>query len=206
MIQVLVFTALLLVSYLIGCFSTARMFAKSFRSLNIYKVGTGHPDTQNIFCNISKPLGILSGIVDFSKMFIYLYLLHFLLSRFYPCISTQNHLLILGFALVIGHCFPLTNKFKGGRGIFTYLGYITFFFYSYFTIWPMIGVAVLALLIIIFFKQIRFAQYMIVLLPPFISFFLNGIPDEPHFPAKMFISAILMGIINFFVSKRLGEI
>ncbi len=203
--QVLVFAALLIVSYLIGCFSTARLFAKSFRSLNIYKVGTGHPDTQNIFCNISKPLGILSGIVDFSKMFILLYLLYYLLTKFYPCIATQTHLLILGFLMVIGHSFPLTNKFKGGRGIFTYLGYITFFFYFY-TIWPMIGVAVLALLVIVFFKQIRFAQYMIVLLPPFISFFLKGIPNEPHFPAKMFISAILMGIINFFVSKRLGEI
>ena len=205
MIQTLVFIGFTVISYLIGCFSTARLIAKSFKSLNIYKVGTGHPDTENIYCNISKSLGILAGIVDFGKMFVYLLFLKLLLENFYPAVSTQNHLLVLGFAMVVGHCIPITNRFKGGRGIFTYLGFISFFFFTYYTILPMIVVAFLAILVIVVFKQIRFAQYMIVLLPPFISFFLKG-NEGAHFPMKMFLSAILMGIINFLVSKRLGEL
>ncbi|RLC52326.1 MAG: hypothetical protein DRZ79_01365 [Candidatus Cloacimonadota bacterium] len=205
MVQTLVFIGFMVVSYLIGCFSTARLIAKSFKSLNIYKVGSGHPDTENIYCNISKSLGILAGIVDFGKMFVYLLFLKLLLENFYPAISTQNHLLVLGFAMVVGHCIPVTNKFKGGRGIFTYLGFISFFFFTYYTILPMIVVAFLAILVVVVFKQIRFAQYMIVLLPPFISFFLKG-NEGSYFPMKMFLSAILMGIINFFVSKRLGEL
>jgi len=205
MIQTLVFIGFTVISYLIGCFSTARLIAKSFKSLNIYKVGTGHPDTENIYCNISKSLGILAGIVDFGKMFVYLLFLKLLLENFYPANSTQNYLLILGFAMVVGHCIPITNKFKGGRGIFTYLGFITFFFFIYYTILPMIAVVLLAILVIWLFKQMRFAQYLIVLLPPFISFFLKS-NGGSHFPMKMFLSAILMGIINFFVSKRLGEL
>ncbi|MBC8384995.1 MAG: glycerol-3-phosphate acyltransferase [Candidatus Cloacimonetes bacterium] len=171
--------------------------------MNIYKVGTGHPDTENIFSNVGKSLGIFAGAVDFGKMFISLFFLKIVLTKFYPCISSQNHLLILGFLMIIGHCFPLTHKFKGGRGIFTYLGFTTFFFYTYFTIWPMVAVAIMALVFVVVFKQIRFAQYMVVLLPPFISFFLK---EGRQFPMKMFIAAILMGIINFFVSKKLGEI
>jgi glycerol-3-phosphate acyltransferase PlsY len=172
--------------------------------MNIYKVGTGHPDTQNIYRNIDKKLGIFTGIIDFGKMFFYLFLLKYLLN--YPVIieligeniGTENHLLILGFAAVIGHCLPLTHRFKGGRGIFTYIGFVTFFM-----LWPMIIIATLSLIIVIFFKQIRFAQYMIVLLPPLINFFFVR---DPVFLGKMFIVAILMGIINFFVSKKLGEI
>jgi hypothetical protein len=44
---------------------------------------------------------------------------------------------------------------------------------------------------------------MVVLLPPFINFFFES---DPEVLAKMFIAAILMGIINFIVSKKLGEI
>lgn len=204
MISLIVFIILLIISYFLGCFSTAKLITKSYKSMNIYKVGTGHPDTQNIFRNIDKSLGIFAGIVDFGKMFFYLFLLKYLLN--YPIIieligeniGTENHLLIVGFATVIGHCLPLTHRFKGGRGIFTYIGFVTFFM-----LWPMIIIATLALIIVIFFKQIRFAQYMIVLLPPLINFFFER---DPVFLGKMFIVAILMGIINFIVSKKLREI
>lgn len=181
-----------------GCLSTSRIIAKSFRSLNIYKIGTGHPDTQNIYHNISKPLGIFAGIVDFSKIYIYLFILDIVLGRYYSSIATQNHFLVLGFVMIIGHSLPITHHFKGGRGIFTYMGFIAFF-----APYPLIIVAALALVVVLIFDQIRFAQYMIVLLPPFLSFFFPGSKD---FSGKLFIAAILMGIINFFVSKRLGEI
>jgi len=200
MIPILIFAGLLILSYLIGCHSAARLIAKYFRSLNIDKVGTGHPDTENIFHNVGKFLGILTGIVDFGKIYLYLIVLNFFLNYFAitQSISSQNHLLVLGFIMVVGHCMPVTHHFKGGRGLFTYMGLVTFF-----APWPMIIVIFLAMIAVFFFKQIRFAQYMIVLLPPFINFFF---PGGKEFLGKMFIAAFLMGIINYFVSKKLGEI
>ena len=76
-------------------------------------------------------------------------------------------------------------------------------FVLYFAPFPMMMIIVLAIILVVFFKQIRFAQYMIVMLPPFINFFFE---DNPAFLAKMFFAALLMGIINFIVSKKLGEI
>ncbi|MBN1327216.1 MAG: glycerol-3-phosphate acyltransferase [Candidatus Cloacimonetes bacterium] len=202
----MIFILLILAAYLLGCFSTAKVIARTFRSLNIYKVGTGHPDTQNIYDNVSKTLGIFSGMVDVGKSFFFLVLVNWLLTNSFLIqkfplisdISTQNHLLIIGFSMVIGHCFPITHKFKGGRGLFTYIGFITFF-----APWPVFIITFLAIFIVIFFKQVRFSQYMIVLLPPFVNFFFE---ENSIFLAKMFIAAILMGIINIFVSKKLGEI
>ncbi len=204
MTSILIFVAIVIFSYLIGCFSAAKMIAKNYKSINIYKVGTGHPDTLNIYSNIDKSLGIFTGIIDLGKVFFYLYLLQYLLNI--PSsiewiganIGTENHLLIFGFSMVIGHCLPITHKFKGGRGFFSYIGFVTFF-----APWPMIIIAVLALFIVVRFKQIRFAQYMIVFFPPFLNFFFT-----PHksFIGKMFIAAALMAIINFIVSKKKGEI
>ncbi len=203
MLSIIVFAVLLIISYLLGCFSTAKVLAKSYKSINVYKVGTGHPDTQNIFNNIDKTLGIFTGIVDFGKLYFYLVLLSYLLN--YPPVTdvignigTHDHLLILGFFMIIGHCLPVTHRFKGGRGIFTYIGFVL-----YFAPFPMMMIMLLAIILVFFFKQIRFAQYMIVLLPPFINFLFE---DDPAFLAKMFVAAILMGIINFIVSKKLGEI
>jgi len=203
MLSIIVFAVLLIISYLLGCFSTAKVLAKSYKSINVYKVGTGHPDTQNIYNNIDKTLGIFTGIVDFGKMYFYLFLLEKLLKYSSVTdaignIGTNDHLLILGFFMVVGHCLPVTHRFKGGRGIFTYTGFVL-----YFAPIPMIMIMLLAIILVFFFKQMRFAQYMIVLLPPFINFLFE---DDPAFLAKMFVAALLMGIINFIVSKKLGEI
>lgn len=202
----LIFILLTVLSYLLGCFSTAKVLVKTFRSVNIYKIGTGHPDTQNIFNNLDKNLGILTGIIDVAKVYFFLVIVDFVLHNnlittsfpYLESISTQNHLLVIGFAMIVGHCLPVTHGFKGGRGIFTYIGFVSFF-----APWPMLIVGILALLVVLFFNQIRFAQYMIVLLPPFVNFFF---PGGKQFLGKMFIAAILMGIINYFVSKKLGEI
>ncbi len=204
MYPLLSFTVLLIISYFIGCFSTAKIFAKYFRNINIYKVGSGHSDTQNIFHNVDKPLGVFVGLADMGKMYFYLVLLKYILnievltSVIGDNIGTQQHLLILGFITIIGHCLPITHHLKGGRGIFTYIGFVFFFAPE-----AILIVTILATIIVIFFKQIRFAQFMIVMLPPFINFFF--VPEKDLL-AKMFIAALLMGIINVVVSKKLGEI
>ena len=55
---------IILLSYLLGCYSTARVVAKSAKSLNIYRVGTGHPDSENIYSHVSRPLGLMVGAMD----------------------------------------------------------------------------------------------------------------------------------------------
>jgi acyl phosphate:glycerol-3-phosphate acyltransferase len=195
-INIILFT---IVSYAIGCFSAARLVALHFKQLNIYKVGSGHPDTENIYQNVSKPLGVLAGIIDMAKMYFFLLIVSYLFRRF--GLVGNGHavwLQIFGFAMIVGHCLPATNRFKGGRGLFTFIGFASFFVF-----WPMVIVVTLALIVIFAFKQIRFAQYMIVLLPPFVSYFF---PCYKGFFPNMLVLSILMGIMNYIVSKRLGEI
>ena len=74
MSDTIIYILLGILAYGIGCYSTARLIAKTARSLNIFKVGTGHPDTQNIFLNVDKSLGVFSGFVDFCKIYSYIFL------------------------------------------------------------------------------------------------------------------------------------
>ena len=113
-----------ILSYFMGCFSTARIMAKTFRSMNIYKVGTGYPDTENIFSNISKSLGIAVGAIDIAKMYMYLCLLSYLHS--YLHYQTRCLLKILLYSYLafsaFGSYFTVTSGFRG-RGVFNYTGY-----------------------------------------------------------------------------------
>lgn len=207
-VNILIILGLTLISYGIGCFSTARFIAKSFKSLNIYKVGTGHPDTQNIYSNISKILGVFAGLVDFTKVYFYLTLLKFIFNQpeiinIVGNVGTEELLFIYGFGMILGHCLPVTHHFKGGRGLFTYMGFIAFFMP-----FSIIIVAILTIIFILVFKQIRFAQYMIVILPPFIiSFFGKFIGYNSELDTRIFVvAAIMMAIVNVVVSKKKGEI
>lgn len=188
-------------SYFVGCFSTARIVAKTFRSMNIYKVGTGYADTENIFSNISKPLGIMVGAIDIVKVYAYLWVLSHLHNYLQFSDKVLTHditLFIFGFFMIFGHTMPVTHGFKGGRGIFNYTGLMLYFIPI-----PMISILVLSFILIMAFKQIRFSNFIIVLLPPLIAFFGN---TEHYLMVMMVIIAILMGILNFIVSKRLGEL
>lgn len=188
-----------LLSYLIGNFSTASLIAKYFKSLNVYKVGTGHPDTENIYKNVSKPLGVLAGFVDISKMYIFLWLINRFLGVINPELDHSLLLFIYGFMMIVGHCLPIINNFKGGRGIFTFIGFLAFFAF-----WSIFSVSIIAVILITVFKQIRFAQYMIVLLTPFVNYFIFNSSDPSLF--QMLTASVLIGAVNFIVSKRLGEI
>ncbi|HHV36321.1 MAG TPA: hypothetical protein GXX77_00575 [Candidatus Cloacimonetes bacterium] len=212
---VLIAILIFLLAYLYGCFSTARVIAKTFRSLNVYKVGTGLPDTENIYMNISKSMGILVGMLDATKAYFFLWLVelvlrlvdvnlpYFDMSKLY----SKNLLLFYGSGMLVGHCLPATNKLRGGRGILTYMGF-TFFFIPL----PTFVTAIIALILAAKFKQSRFAQYLIVILPAFLHQVLyylvpnirNSLPS--YFGTILMGSAVFMGVLNVLVSKKLGEI
>ncbi len=214
MMQVFIALLIIVLAYFYGGFSTARVITKSVRSLNIYKVGSGLADTENIYSNVSKPMGVLVGGLDAVKSYIFLLLVETLL-RFISKLNTpsdldmlysQNIMLLYGLAMLIGHCLPIRNKLRGGRGIFTYIGFI-----GYFAIYPVAITVVLAWIVVTFFKQIRFAQYLIVILPVILAqvfyailpWFRKELP--PHFMLLLLCCTFVMGILNVMVSKRLGE-
>ena len=211
----LILILIIIAAYFYGCISSARVVAKTFRSLNIYKVGTGLADTENIFVNVSRPLGVLVGLLDILKAFFFLLVIEYLVRwlNFYGIVEgadllyNKNIMLLYGLAMLVGHCLPATNNFKGGRGIFTYSGYLLYFVPA-----PMIISLIVAGLITFIWKQVRFAQYVIVILPvllthifyAFIPTFRSNLP--PHFIVIIWAIAIIMGVLNFILSKRLGEI
>ena len=100
-------------SYLIGSINFAYLVAK-YKKLDISSSGSGNPGTSNVMRTIGKKYAAIVLIGDVLKGFL-------------PIFLFDENLLLCGFAAVIGHIYPIFYKFKGGKGVATYIGvYIAF--------------------------------------------------------------------------------
>ena len=108
---------LVILSYLMGSINFAYLVAR-FKGVNIQDLGSGNPGSSNVLRTMGKSYAIIVLIGDILKGFV-------------PVIIGLNYdySLILGFVSVIGHCFPIFYKFRGGKGVATYFGvYLAFIF------------------------------------------------------------------------------
>jgi len=103
----------ILLSYLSGSIPFGLILIKIFTNKDIRNVGSGNIGATNVLRTGNKYLAITTLILDATKGFL-------------PVIIT-NHILpdqiqISSLMVFLGHIFPIWLKFKGGKGVATYLG------------------------------------------------------------------------------------
>ena len=100
-------------SYLCGSIPFGLILTKLFKGIDIRKIGSGNIGATNVLRTGNKFLAILTLFLDIAKGFI-------------PVLITKNNfpeLTQISCLLVfLGHIFPIWLKFKGGKGVATYLG------------------------------------------------------------------------------------
>lgn len=114
----------LIISYLIGSFSTAYWFSKWFHNINIREHGSKNAGATNVIRVLGYKAGIPVFIIDILKSFGPINLVYFI-----PEVTTQSEtfyliMIVLGSAAVLGHIFPVFSGFNGGKGVATLLGVV----------------------------------------------------------------------------------
>ena len=104
-----------LYSYLIGSLPFGLILTKIFLQKDIRKVGSGNIGTTNVLRTGNKSLALATLILDLLKG----YLSVFITLSFNDSLVSYSALICF-----IGHIFPVWLKFKGGKGVATYLGVI----------------------------------------------------------------------------------
>ena len=103
----------ILFSYFSGSIPFGLILTKFFDDRDIRNIGSGNIGATNVLRTGNKYLAALTLLLDILKGFI-------------PVIITQQHfseLIQLSCLLAfLGHVFPIWLKFKGGKGVATYLG------------------------------------------------------------------------------------
>ena len=119
------------ICYLIGSIPFGLILTKLFDNNDLRNIGSGNIGATNVLRTGNKTLALLTLILDLSKSFIPLFIFfklypHPIINDFLNLIIVDQIFLILvfGYFFVLGHCFPIWLKFKGGKGIATSLGVI----------------------------------------------------------------------------------
>jgi glycerol-3-phosphate acyltransferase PlsY len=104
------------VAYLLGSIPFGLLLAKLFGSGDVRKAGSGNIGATNV-TRVAGPLaGILTLVFDTAKGTAAV----LLAGRFTN--ESATWMMIAAFAVLLGHCFPVWLKFKGGKGVATALG------------------------------------------------------------------------------------
>ncbi len=104
---------ILLISYLIGSIPFGFLLTKIFLKKDIREIGSGNIGATNALRTGNKLIGYSTLVLDISKAVTLLIIIK---------LNFSEYLFTSSIAVFLGHVFPIWLKFKGGKGVATYVG------------------------------------------------------------------------------------
>ena len=102
-----------IISYLMGSIPFGFILTKIFLKKDIREIGSGNIGATNALRTGNKVIGYTTLILDISKAII---------PVIYTKINFPELIFIASLCAFLGHVFPIWLKFKGGKGVATYVG------------------------------------------------------------------------------------
>ena len=164
---------IILISYIIGSIPSGYILSKYFSKIDITKEGSGNIGATNVLRSGSKKLALITLLFDAFKGILPILIFY----------NSTYSIILASLSAFIGHNYPIWLKFKGGKGVATYVGilfainiyfgiiftiswFVTFFISRYSSLSSLIGAASIPiyLLILTDFDQVIFFAIMFVLI------------------------------------------
>ena len=154
-----------LVSYLLGSIPFGFLLTKLFLKQDIRNIGSGNIGATNVLRAGNKLIGFSTLFLDILKAVIPIVFIKY---------NFPNFIFISSLSVFLGHVFPVWLKFKGGKGVATYVGIL-------FCINYILGFVFIISWFVIFLlsKYSSLSSLLASLTIPIYHFFL--IDDKNHF-------------------------
>ena len=124
-------------SYFLGSIPFGFILTKIFLKQDIRETGSGNIGATNVLRTGNKFLAILTLVLDFLKGYITIII----------TLKYFNDLILLSALIcLLGHIFSIWLKFKGGKGVATYLGILLVLSTNYFLIFIIVWISILLIL------------------------------------------------------------
>jgi glycerol-3-phosphate acyltransferase PlsY len=179
----------LIFGYLVGSISFAYLFTYFLTGRDIRTIGTGNPGAANVARSVGKKWGIIVWIADTIKGIFPMFI-----AKKYG-ITNFLLLTLIGSSAIIGHCYSIFLKFKGGKGAATSGGIILY-------LMPKIFPLVIALW---FFVQKTNPRSPKILITSIIIFFIFlSLLYKPFF-VQLSLSTLILILVGALVNKDIIE-
>jgi len=104
-----------LTAYLIGSIPFGYLFSKYISDIDIREMGSGNIGTTNVLRTGNKLIAILTLFFDVMKGYVPVWISMQFFSEFFIYVAIFT---------LLGHMYPIWLKFRGGKGVATFLGLI----------------------------------------------------------------------------------
>ena len=154
--------SIIIILYLIGTIPFAILTSKIFDLPDPRTFGSKNPGATNVLRSGNKFAAFFTLAGDALKGFIpMIYMM--------SCDYEIYELYLISFTILIGHCFPVTLGFKGGKGVATSLGILL-------ALSPLVAIMVIMTWVLIYylFKISGVSALIGFLLLPFFMFLINS--------------------------------
>ena len=163
---------IILVSYLFGSIPFGLLLTKIFLKKDIREIGSGNIGATNVLRAGNKVLGYSTLVLDILKAVLPILYIKFFMN---------DYLYISALSIFIGHVFPIWLKFKGGKGVASYLGILCCL-----DIFTALIFGVVWIFVFMLFKFSSLSSLLASLTIPIFEFFYNSNSDY-YFYFMMFI-------------------
>lgn len=174
---------IILLAYLIGCFSSAYFLGKISKNIDIRSYGSGNAGATNALRVLGKKMGILTFVLDILKGIIAVFLGQLILGF--------NGGLLASVFVVLGHNFPIFLGFKGGKGVATSLGVLLILNWQTGLICLLIGVV-----FIVITKYVSLGSVMASITAPIVIVLTSDSIDK-----SLYLTTLLLALLSIFRHK-----
>jgi acyl phosphate:glycerol-3-phosphate acyltransferase len=180
-----------LAAYLLGSIPFGLLLTKLFGGGDVRKAGSGNIGATNVARVVGPLAGILTLAFDTAKGAAAVWLA----GRFTN--ESATWMMIAGFVVLLGHCFPVWLKFKGGKGVATALG-------VFLALCPLAAVSALLLFVICvaYWRYVSLGSVAAAAAMPLLIYFLWA----PHHAPPIIIDVGTLAIALLVIYKHDGNL
>jgi acyl phosphate:glycerol-3-phosphate acyltransferase len=178
-------------AYLLGSIPFGLIIGKLFGGKDVRKTGSGNIGATNVVRAAGLTAGILTLILDAAKGATAV-LLAAKLSN-----DSATWMMIAALAALVGHCFPVWLKFKGGKGVATAAG-------VFLVLCPpaFLGAALLFILVVLFWRFVSLGSIAAAAAMPLLLYFFWA----PHHAPPLSVTFGALAAALLIVYKHKGNL
>ena len=171
---------IIIISYFLGSIPFGFLLTKIFLKKDIRSIGSGNIGATNVLRTGNKRIGYATLILDILKAVLPLLFIKY---------NHSESLYIASLCIFLGHVFPIWLKFKGGKGVATYVGILCCI-----NLYLGIGFGIVWLLTFFLFKYSSLSSLIGSLSIPIINFFV--------FKNEIVFFFIIMFVLIFYTHRE----
>ena len=176
-------------AYLLGSIPFGLILTKLFGAGDVRKSGSGNIGATNVARTAGTFAGVLTLFLDAAKGAIPVWLSSRLTG------GNTTWMMLAGFAAIVGHCFPVWLKFKGGKGVATAAG-----IFLMLSPWAFAGSVLLFLVVALWWRFISLASISAAAAMPLLIYFLWAPPHAP--PLAVTFGTLAIALLIAFKHDR----